>query len=57
MHVEVDLLNHIGNVGLGEGEVQKSTHKTLVGRGVTDRVSITRDLGLRVLRGRRGLAV
>lgn len=46
MHVETDTLDSIRNVGPGEGEILKSTSKTVVDNGVVDRGTITGDLGL-----------
>lgn len=37
MHVETDTLDSIRNVGPGEGEILKSTGKTVVDNGVVDR--------------------
>jgi hypothetical protein len=36
VHVEAHLLDHVGNVGPGEGEVLESPSQTAVGSWVTD---------------------
>jgi hypothetical protein len=57
MHVEVYLLDCIGDVGLGEGGVLDDTCKSPVGSGVsvTDRRAITGNLRLFVHRCRTRL--
>jgi hypothetical protein len=49
MHVESHLLDHVGDVRLGEGEVMKSPSQAPVGSQVTDMGTRVRgDLGLSV---------
>jgi hypothetical protein len=52
VHVEIDMLDDICNVGPGEGEILKSADKALVGSEVGDMGTINRELYLRVHRGR-----
>lgn len=48
MHVQSNLLNCIGNIRPGEGEVLKSTHQVVVHSGVNDGGAGGAELGLRV---------
>jgi hypothetical protein len=58
VHMETDLLQGVGDVWPGEGEVLKGTGKTPVAGGVRDWVTCgLRELGLRVDWGGAGLAV
>jgi hypothetical protein len=58
MHVEAHLLDRVGNVGPGEGEVLESPSQATVGSRVADRAPhVGGDLGLSVDQGGAGLAV
>jgi hypothetical protein len=57
MHIKVDLLNGVGDVGPGEGQILKSTDKAPVGGGFTDRSAFASELGLRVDQGHTRLVI
>jgi hypothetical protein len=58
VHVEAHLLYHVGNGGLGEGEVLESPSQAAVGSWVTyGAPRVGGDLGLGVNRREVGLAV
>jgi hypothetical protein len=58
MHVEAHLLNRVGNIGPGEGEVLESPGQAVVGSRVTDGgPHIGGDLSLSVDRRGAGLVV
>ena len=57
VHVQADLLDCIGDVGAGEGEVLKSTRKAAVCSGIVHRgAGVSGDLGTCVNWGGAGLA-
>jgi hypothetical protein len=46
MHVKTNLMNCIGDVRSGEGEIPQGTHQAKILRGINDRQTIcSRDLG------------
>jgi len=52
VHVKANLLDGISNVGPGEGQVLKSSHKATVGCGISNRRTIiSRSLGAGINRG------
>lgn len=58
VHVKANLLDSIGNVRTGEGQVLKSSHKAAVVSGVNNsRTIISRNLGAGVNRGGAWFAV
>jgi hypothetical protein len=58
MHVQADLLDSIGNIRPGEGQILKCTTKAAIGSGVSNwRTSICRDFGTSINGGGAGLAV
>src|SRR6185295_6289345 len=58
MHVETDLLNSVGEVRPGEGEVLQSTGQTPVGSRISHRITqISRQLRLSVDWSGAGLAI
>jgi hypothetical protein len=57
MHVQADLLNCIGDIWPGEGEVQKSSSKTAVLAGIRNRGTISRELRVSIHRSAARLAV
>src|SRR6185312_10197024 len=58
MHMETDLLNSVGEVRPGEGEVLQSTGQTPVGSRISHRIThISRQLRLSVDRSGAGLAI
>src|SRR6185312_11672884 len=58
MHMETDLLNSVGEVRPGEGEVLQSASQTPVGSRISHRITqISRQLRLSVDRSGAGLAI
>src|SRR6185369_4429902 len=58
MHMETDLLNRVGEVRPGEGEVLQRAGQTPVGRRISHRITqISRQLRLSVDRSEAGLAI
>src|SRR6185437_60580 len=58
MHMETDLLNSVGEVRPGEGEVLQSASQTPVGSKISHRIiQISRQLRLSVDRSGAGLAI
>jgi hypothetical protein len=57
MHVQANLLNCIGNIWPGEGEILESPSKTAVLTGICNRGTISRELGVSVHRSATQLAV
>jgi hypothetical protein len=58
VHVDADLLDHIGDVGSGEGEILKNPDQAAVGNRVADGgARVEGDLGLSVDRCGARLAV
>jgi hypothetical protein len=58
VHVEAHLLDRVGNVGPGEGEILESPSQTVIGNRVADGgLHVRGDLGLSVDQRGAGLAV